>query len=354
MTDVLLTGGAGFIGCRLARQLVADGARVRVVDNLHPQVHPTQERPADLPDGAELVVGDVTEPSTWDEVFEGFAPDTVVHLAAETGTGQSFDQSSRHGLVNVVGTTRLLDALLHRDIPPAHLVLPSSRAVYGEGAWKAVDGTLTYVGVRSKDDFEAQAWDPVAADGSSLAPVPASADRTEPRPTSVYGATKLAQEHICEAWVSGTGTKLSVFRLQNVYGAGQSLANPYTGIVSLFCRVGLAKETINLYEDGQVVRDFVHVDDVVRAIAAGIAQPPERPRVLDVGSGAAVTIAELAALIADLTGAPDPEVSGMWRVGDVRAASCDPAPLQAALGVRAETTLEAGLQDLLAWIQATT
>jgi dTDP-L-rhamnose 4-epimerase len=353
MTDVLLTGGAGFIGCRLAARLLSDGARVRVVDNLHPQVHPDQTRPADLPDAAELVVGDVTEPDTWDAVFDGFTPDTVVHLAAETGTGQSFDQSSRHGLVNVVGTTRLLDALLHRDIPPAHLVLPSSRAIYGEGAWRAADGSLTYVGVRSKADFEAQAWDPVAADGGRLEPVPASAGRTEPRPTSVYGATKLAQEHICEAWVSGTGTRLSIFRLQNVYGAGQSLSNPYTGIVSLFCRVGLAKDTINLYEDGAVVRDFVHVDDVVGALAAGIAQPPDQPRVLDVGSGAAVTIAELAALITQITGAPDAEVSGMWRVGDVRAASCDPGPLQAALGVTAEVSLDAGIRDLLAWIEAT-
>jgi dTDP-L-rhamnose 4-epimerase len=256
--------------------------------------------------------------------------------------------------VNVVGTTRLLDALLHRGTPPAHLVLPSSRAVYGEGAWRAPDGTLVYADARTKADFEAQRWDPVGPDGAPLVPVAASTAGTEPRPTSVYGATKLAQEHICAAWVSGTGTALSVFRLQNVYGAGQSLANPYTGIVSLFCRLGLAKEQIDLYEDGQVVRDFVHVDDVVRALAAGIADPPAAPRALDVGSGAAVTIQQLADEITGLTGAPAPLVSGRWRVGDVRAASCDPAPLATVLGVRAETTLTDGLRDLLAWIERTT
>ncbi|HJR26546.1 MAG TPA: NAD-dependent epimerase/dehydratase, partial [Acidimicrobiales bacterium] len=323
MTDALLTGGAGFIGCRLAARLVEDGARVRVVDSLHPQVHPDRQRPADLPDEAELVVADVTEAATWEAVLDGFTPDVVVHLAAETGTGQSFDQSSRHGLVNVVGTTRLLDALLQR-VPPAHLVLPSSRAVYGEGAWRAPDGSLVHPAARTKTDFEAQRWDPVGPDGAPLVPVPARATTTEPRPTSVYGATKLAQEHVCAAWVSGTGTALSTFRLQNVYGAGQSLSNPYTGIVSLFCRLGLAKEQIDLYEDGQVLRDFVHVDDVVRSIAAGIADPPAAPRTLDVGSGTAVTIRQLAEEIVALTGAPEPLVSGRWRVGDVRAASCDP------------------------------
>lgn len=354
MTDALLTGGAGFIGCRLAARLLADGARVRVVDNLHPQVHPGGARPADLPDAVELVVADITDPDIWDEVLDGFAPEVVVHLAAETGTGQSFDQSSRHGLVNVVGTTRLLDALLHRSIPPAHLVLPSSRAIYGEGAWRADDGSITYAGVRTKADFEAARWDPVSPDGGALVPVPARADHTEPRPTSVYGATKLAQEHVGAAWVSGTGTAFSTFRLQNVYGAGQSLSNPYTGIVSLFCRLGLAGEQIPLYEDGEVIRDFVHVDDVVRALAAGIAAPPNAPRTLDVGSGAAVTIRQLADAIAELTGAPAPLVSGQWRIGDVRAASCDPTGLEAALGLRAETTLDHGLRSLLAWIAATT
>ena len=353
MTDALLTGGAGFIGCRLAARLLADGARVRVVDNLHPQVHPGGTRPADLPAEVELVVADVTDAATWDAALDGFTPDVVVHLAAETGTGQSFDQSSRHGLVNVVGTTRLLDALLARDAAPGHLVLPSSRAVYGEGAWVGEDGTVTYAGVRTKADFEAARWDPVAADGGALRPVPASATHTEPRPTSVYGATKLAQEHICAAWVSGTGTALSTFRLQNVYGAGQSLSNPYTGIVSLFCRLGLAGQPIDLYEDGRVVRDFVHVDDVVRALAAAIAAPPAAPRTLDVGSGAAVTIQQLADEIARLTGSPPAQVSGRWRIGDVRAASCDPAPLQEALGIRAKTSLEDGLQDLLGWIAAT-
>ena len=232
-------------------------------------------------------------------------------------------------------------------------MLPSSRAVYGEGAWRAADGSLVYAAARTKDDFEARRWDPVGPGGGRLEPVPASAATTEPRPTSVYGATKLAQEHVCAAWVSGTGTALSVFRLQNVYGAGQSLANPYTGIVSLFGRLGLAEDQIDLYEDGQVVRDFVHVDDVVRALAAGIAVPPAAPRTLDVGSGAAVTIQQLADEIVALTGAPPPLVSGRWRVGDVRAASCDPEPLAAALGVRAEISLTDGLRDLLTWIRRT-
>jgi len=345
--DVLLTGGAGFIGCGIADRLAARGDRVVVVDCLHPQVHEGSRRPAALVADAELVVADVTEPATWDTVLSAITPDIVVHLAAETGTGQSFAESSRHGLVNVVGTTRMLDALLASGHAPAHIVLPSSRAVYGEGAWETSDGDRFYPPARSRAALEAREWDPVGPDGRVGLPLSSSSTWTVPAPTSVYGATKLAQEHVLAAWVAGTGTALSVLRFQNVYGPGQSLTNSYTGIVALFGRLASEGKPIEVYEDGRIVRDFVFIDDVVDSVVAAIDDPPSRPRILDIGSGRPTTIDEVARIIAARVDAPVPQISGRFRVGDVRAASCDPRPAATALGFVAKWSLEDGLDALL-------
>lgn len=350
MADCLLTGGAGFIGCGVAARLVARGDRVLVVDCLHPQVHAERRRPAALPDEAELLVADVTDAATWSEMLSRMTPSVVVHLAAETGTGQSFSESSRHALVNVVGTTRMLDALLSSGVPPAHIVLPSSRAVYGEGAWRTTDDTLFYPPARTQRDLERGRWDPRAPDGGPLTPVPARAGVTQPLPTSVYGATKLAQEHILRAWTAGTGSALSILRFQNVYGPGQSLTNSYTGIIALFCRLARAHEQIDVFEDGAIIRDFVFIDDVVDAVIAAIDRPPDEPRLLDIGSGVPTTIDSVARLIASREGAPAPVVSGHWRVGDIRAASCDPEPAHDDICFRAQRSLEDGLDALLRWI----
>lgn len=350
MPDVLLTGGAGFIGCALSRRLLDAGHRVVAVDNLHPQVHPTRARPADLPEEVELVVGDVVEAPTWDAVLGTIRPEIVFHLAAETGTGQSFTESTRHGLVNVVGTTRMLDALRAADAIPTHLVVASSRAVYGEGAWRSAGGTTFYPRPRTVADLEAGRWDPAAPDGTPSQPVPSVAGTTELHPVSVYGATKLTQEMVGSAWTSGTGTQLSVLRFQNVYGPGQSLTNSYTGIVALFSRLAAAGQEIDVYEDGEIVRDFVYIDDVARALALLVDRPLGDGRPIDIGSGRATTVHEVAKTVAALRGAPAPRVSGNWRIGDIRAASCDPAPAAEALDFEAAWSVEDGLRALLDWI----
>ncbi len=348
-STVLVTGGAGFIGTTLARRLVETGHRVVAVDSLHPQVHPEPTRPASLPAQVDLLPLDVTQAETWATVLGAVRPDVVVHLAAETGTGQSLSEASRHGMVNVVGTTRMLDALLAADAVPAHLVLASSRAVYGEGAWRSADGSTFYPEPRTHDDLVAQRWDPCGPDGLPGRPLPSRADRTPARPTNIYAATKLAQEHLLSAWSAATGSALSILRLQNVYGPGQSLTNSYTGILALFARLSLAGQAIDVYEDGHIVRDFVHVDDVAMALTQAIARPPTRARLLDVGSGVATTVHEVARTMAASAGAPPPVVSGRFRDGDVRAASCELDATTSALGYRPAWTLEAGLSDLLAW-----
>jgi dTDP-L-rhamnose 4-epimerase len=343
---VLVTGGAGFIGTALARKLADSADRWVILDSLHPQVHKDSAPPADLHPKAELVVGDVTVPSDWDRVLGDLRPDIVIHLAAETGTAQSLDEASRHSRVNVVGTTEMTDALGRAGYLPNHVLLSSSRAVYGEGNWQRSDGEIYQPGQRSHAQFEAGQWD-----FPDSTPLPSSAAQTTPAPTSVYGATKLAQENILSAWGSSRGVPITMLRLQNVYGPGQSLINSYTGIVSLFSQWAREGKTIPLYEDGKIGRDFVYIEDVADAFVAAITAGPDKARpTLDVGTGVAHTIEDMAKAIAAFYGAPAPVVNGKYRDGDVRAASCDISLTLASLHWSPRWTLEAGVAGLQAWI----
>jgi dTDP-L-rhamnose 4-epimerase len=347
---VLITGGAGFIGSRLSAQLLDAADRVFALDVLHPQVHSAPGRPQDLPAAAELLPCDVTSPANWDATLRLVRPDVVVHLAAETGTGQSLDESSRHGSVNVVGTTQMLDAFTRAGHRPDHLVLASSRAVYGEGAWQGSDGSVVLPPPRRHDDLVAGRWEPVGGDGAPLKALAQCAADIQPRPANIYAATKLAQEHILGAWAAAREVPLSTLRFQNVYGPGQSLTNSYTGIVTLFCRVAKSGQPINVYEDGLMLRDFVFVDDVVDAVVAAIGAPPQVSRLLDIGSGRATTLLEVAAIIARMYDAPAPEVSGMFRDGDVRSAYADIEAAGRELGWAPRRSLEDGLNALVTWV----
>ncbi|MBO0675921.1 NAD-dependent epimerase/dehydratase family protein [Mycolicibacterium sp. S2-37] len=345
---MLITGGAGFIGSALARRLVQVGHDVAVMDILHPQVH-ASGAVIELPPEVRLFTGDVTHAPDWDAVLRLCRPTQIVHLAAETGTAQSLSEATRHGSVNVVGTTQLLDALSHAGHVPEQLVLASSRAVYGEGAWQS--GTQTfYPQPRSHAQLSAGIWDPPGPTGDPAVPLPSAAGLTEPRPTNVYAATKLAQEHLLSAWAAAHDSALSVLRLQNVYGPGQSLTNSYTGIVALFARLSRDRLPLEVYEDGRILRDFVYIDDVVEALFAAIHRPAALPRCVDIGSGLPTTIHELANMAATLCDAPEPAVVGKFRDGDVRAARCDIEAATAELDWHPRWRLEDGLRALLDWI----
>ncbi len=347
-TSVLITGGAGFIGSALARRLVDAGYDVAVMDVLHPQVH-SRNSTVDLPSAVRFFTGDVTHAPDWDAVLRLIQPSQIVHLAAETGTAQSLSEATRHGSVNVVGTTQLLDALSRAEHVPEQFVLASSRAVYGEGAWES-DGHIFYPPPRSHAQLLAGIWDPKGPTGKAAEPISSSAGRTEPRPTNVYASTKLAQEHILTAWAAAHDSNVSVLRLQNVYGPGQSLTNSYTGIVALFARMSRRRLPLEVYEDGRILRDFVFIDDVVDALFAAVRRPATLTRRVDIGSGVPTTIHELAAMTAALCGAPDPTVVGKFRDGDVRAARCDIVPATNELDWRPKWFLEDGLRALLNWI----
>jgi dTDP-L-rhamnose 4-epimerase len=345
---VLITGGAGFIGSALSQRLVEAGHDVAVMDVFHPQVHGGRHT-FRLPPAVRLFTGDATHAPDWDAVLRLYHPTQIVHLVAETGTAQSLSEATRHGSANVVGTTQLLDALSRSALVPDQIVLASSRAVYGEGAWQSGAQTF-YPPPRSHAQLSSGIWDPQGPSGEPVVPIPSRADRTEPRPTNIYAATKLAQEHILAAWTSAHDTQLSVLRLQNVYGPGQSLTNSYTGIVTLFARLAREQRQLEVYEDGRIVRDFVFIDDVVDALFAAVQKPATQLRCLDVGSGVATTIHELAHMIAAACDAPEPAVVSKFRDGDVRAASCDIGPAEQDLRWRPKWALKDGLNTLLKWI----
>jgi dTDP-L-rhamnose 4-epimerase len=343
----VVTGGAGFIGCAIAHGLLARFDHVIALDSLHPQIHPTRQRPTALPDNVELLVGDVTDPNAWKSLLDRAKPAAIVHLAAETGTGQSLTEGCRHSHVNVTGTTTMLDALASVGHVPDQIILSSSRAVYGEGAWRASqDSPLVYPGQRTREQLAQDVWD-----FPGLVYASTEAASTVPQPVSVYAATKLAQEHILKAWTSSFGGRLKILRLQNVYGPGQALANPYTGIVSLFCRLARSGQSIPLYEDGLMLRDFVFIEDVAAAILRASDCDEATGKTLDVGTGGGSTVEGLARSIAAHYGAPDPHVCGKYRFGDVRHAACNVQPTEALLKWTCAHDVAAGVVKLAAWIE---
>lgn len=344
---VMVTGGAGFIGCSISEELVKQDGAVVVVDNLHPQVHASGERPAALAASVHFVHGDVCDELMWQKVLTEWRPRQVIHLAAETGTGQSLTEASRHAAVNVLGTTRMLDALAAASIVPKRFVLTSSRAVYGEGEWQRTDGSRYYPGQRSGAMLEAGCWDFNGAES-----LPFEAGVTQPNPTSIYGSTKLTQEHLLNVWASSFGSEVVTVRLQNVYGPGQSLNNPYTGIASLFSRMARAGQSIPLYEDGLMRRDFIFIDDVAAAVLAALRVDGISGQVADIGTGLGTTISDLAAAIAEHYGAPPPHVCGKYRNGDVRHASCRVERAQKTLHWQAKVQLREGVTQLCNWIDA--
>ena len=348
---VLITGGAGFIGSRLAETLCQDYS-VAVFDNFHPQAHDgnADNRLRLVRNNITTVTGDMRDAAAVAAVVDLCKPDIIYHLAAETGTGQSFDEPSRYVDVNVMGTAHLIAAM--RDHAPAQcrVILAGSRSVYGEGACVDTTGRPVAAMERRPDDLASGAFAPRSRTGADLTPVPTNAD-CPVAPASIYASTKLMQEYLLQQAFWGTQTQVGILRLQNVYGPGQSLNNPYTGVLSIFCRQIQEGRVLNIYEDGQITRDFVLVDDVVRAFAM-MGQAGVMPQdILDIGSGQGATILDVARKLLTCLGAPTDRltITGAYRPGDIRHAVADIARAAALLGWAPEVTLDAGLTSLAAW-----
>ena len=352
MNKILITGGAGFIGTHLARLALELRSSVRILDNLSPQVHGTDAQ-FDGPNGAEFMRGDVTVRSDWEKALAGV--DTVVHLAAETGTGQSMYEIERYYGVNVLGTAQLFDVLANSEHSIANVVLASSRSVYGEGAYlcRACDpaGRRCFPRPRSPEQLARHDWAPRCPDCGSPAEPTATREDDALSPASIYAATKLAQEELVRVACQSMGIAHAILRFQNVFGEGQSLNNPYTGILSIFStriRLGLP---LPIFEDGEETRDFVHVDDVANAVLACIDKPAAGGVTLNVGSGAAVSVMHVTKLLCRIMNSQIvPNVTGEYRVGDIRHNRADVSELVRATGLRPTIGLEAGMERFCAWV----
>lgn len=348
---ILVTGGAGFIGSALSTDLLGLGLDVVAVDSFLEQVHPSGKKSEFLDSRVILIKADVRNPAAWTALLANYRPLIIIHLAAETGTAQSLTEATRHASVNVVGTTEMLDALARADVRPDRILLASSRAVYGEGKWQDPStGAAFYPRPRTHETLAAGLWVPEAPSGQPGEPLPHRAADVFPKPTSVYGGTKLAQEHILASWCGAFGVPLSILRLQNVYGEGQSPFNSYTGIINVFHRLARAGQSIPVYEDGLIGRDFVHVDDVVAAMMACLNAKGGEDHLLDVGTGVETTILDAATAIAEINGAPAPQICGKFRDGDVRSAVADVTDLTAATGVKPAITFPEGAKRVGDWL----
>jgi dTDP-L-rhamnose 4-epimerase len=347
-TRVLITGGLGFIGTKIV-DLLSPEHEVLLVDNLHPQVHKDRSAMNSIRPGVRFLEADVADQEKMAEAAD-FQPDVVFHLAAETGTGQSLLESRRHAEVNVVGTATLLDALSARRLPKT-VVLPSSRAVYGEGYWQSEDEEAVPATPRTTKQLEAHQWTPEAADGRSLrAPLANNAETQSPNPANIYAATKLAQEHMIKSWCGSLGVSYAICRLQNVFGDGQAVDNPYTGVLTFMARQAIAGQEIRVFEGGDIVRDFVNVRDVATALVSSAFTASAGNAIYDIGSGHGVTLYEVADRLAALTDAPRPVRTSDFRAGDVRSAFADIGSARSRLGYSPDSSLDTGLEELLAWV----
>src|SRR5208283_3402368 len=354
---VLITGGLGFIGTHVAEELVKQGRPVLLFDNLSPQVHGA------VPDlSGQLVVrdacvevyrGDVRRPADWEKVLPEVC--YVVHLAAETGTAQSMYEISRYTDTNVGGTAALLNCLANCSHNVRKIVLASSRAVYGEGAYHCVHCGPAYPPMRSEDSLHTMQWEPPCPSCGGPIYAVGTPEDAKTAPTSVYAATKLAQEDLTRIAAKALGIPAVIYRLQNVYGEGQSLKNPYTGILSIFSNQLRLGKTLDLYEDGRASRDLVHASDVARAIVLALGSEAADGYTLNVGSGCATTIEEIALLLCEYLGSKIPYfVTGQYRLGDIRHGLADLTAIRAKLAFEPLVSLEDGLGRFATWVKTQT
>lgn len=353
--NVLITGGAGFIGTHLARRLVDEGCRVTILDNFSPQVHGNhQALPADLVPHVRLIVGDIRDAAA---VAQALAEqDVVVHLAAETGTGQSMYEVERYEDVNIKGTAILLEHLVNtRSKTVKKIIVASSRAIYGEGKYTCPQHQIVYPAMRSIADMQAGRFEPVCPHcGQACTHLPTD-ETARLDPSSFYGLTKQMQEQMTVLFAQALNISAFALRYQNVYGPGQSLKNPYTGILAIFSNQARLNQPIHIFEDGAESRDFVYIADVVEATWRCISAEGRHIEALNVGSGQQMTVTEVVREIVGFFGSSsEVVVTGSFRVGDIRHNVADLTKIRRLLQFEPQWQFKDGLRQFLTWAQSET
>lgn len=355
LKNILITGGAGFIGSYLSLALLKCGYHVTVLDNLSPQVHgPNPDITSPLyqliKGKVHFINGSVTSKADWLEALP--EQDCIVHLAAETGTGQSMHEIKRYTDVNIGGTALMLELLLSGKYSIRKIVLASSRAVYGEGAYFCDTCGVVYPSFRKDKNMRAGDYEcKCPCCGKTVRVIPIS-ENCLLHPVSIYGITKQTQEQLVTVNCLAMGIPSVIFRYQNVYGPGQSLLNPYTGILSFFSNQIKNDKIINIYEDGAVSRDFIYIDDVVEATILGIEKKDANEHIFNIGTGVSHDILSVARALIDKYGIDIPiKISGDYRLGDIRYSHTDITLAREMLAFEPKVTLDMGLKRWMEWIK---
>lgn len=355
MKHVLITGGAGFIGSNVALKLVKQGVKVTVLDNLSPQIHgdnPDVTSPLyqSIKDKVDFIRGTVTSRDDWRKALVGV--DAILHLAAETGTGQSMYEIEKYVNVNIGGTAILLDLLTNEKTDVRRVVVAESRAIYGEGRyWSDELNAFVYPDERpeesmSKGDFEVKysgCKKPLTLVGTT--------EDSKIHPGSVYGITKQVQGQLVHMVCQSIGIESVSFRYQNVYGPGQSLSNPYTGILSIFSTRIKNGNGINIFEDGKETRDFVYIDDIADATILGLTVPGVSGNAFNIGTGVATDVLTVANTLKKYYSIDVPiTVSGNYRLGDIRHNFADISKARELLGFEPKWTFDKGIEQFCRWV----
>lgn len=348
--NVLITGGAGFIGSNLSLKLIDKGYSVTVLDNLSPQIH-DEVSPLynSIKDKVNFIKGTVLSYDDWKSALIGI--DVVVHLAAETGTGQSMYEIEKYTDVNIKGTSIFLDILANEEHTIKKMIIASSRSIYGEGKYSCVDDGLVYPKDRidcdmAKGDFSVKC--PVCNKDADLL---ATDETSKIHPSSIYGITKQVQEQMFMVMGKSLNIPAVAFRYQNVYGAGQSLSNPYTGILSIFSTRIKNGNDITIFEDGKESRDFVYIDDIVDATILGIEKDEANYEVFNVGLGKAIDVLTVAnTLVNEYSSHSKVEISGNYRLGDIRDNYADLTKINDKLGFEPKVGFEEGISRFVKWV----
>ena len=353
MYNILITGGAGFIGSNVALKLMAKGYDVTVLDNLSPQIHgddPDHSSPLYLSirDKVRFVRGSVISREDWLRALEGV--DAIIHLAAETGTGQSMYEIKRYTDVNIGGTALMLDLLTNTKHSVQKVVVAASRAIYGEGRYFSQELGYVYPTSRADEDMARGDFE-CKYPGSGPLTLVGTTEDSQIHPTSVYGITKQVQEQLVMTVCPSIGIAPVAFRYQNVYGPGQSLSNPYTGILSIFSTRIKNGNGLNIFEDGRETRDFVYIDDVVDATILGLEKDEANGEAFNVGTGVATDVLTVARTLIARYGVEVPvTVSGNYRLGDIRHNYADITKARRLLGFEPKWSFERGIAAFARWV----
>lgn len=348
---ILITGGAGFIGTHLCKKLLEKNYEVIVYDNLSPQIHGENKKiPQWLKEKVSFIKADIRDKESLKEAV--LKVDKIIHLAAETGVGQSMYEVQRYTEVTIQGTSILWDILVNEKNHVNKVILSSSRAVYGEGKYKCMKCGTIYPESREISVLQEKQWDINCSICGEKLYLCATDEKSLLKPTSIYAICKKTQEEVCMIMGKAIGIPVSILRYQNVYGPLQSLNNPYTGILSIFTSRLKNGKAIQVYEDGLESRDFVHVDDVTDGTILALEDERANYEIFNIGNGESTTVFHLAKILTEcINPRLKPIITGKYRVGDIRHCYADIRKAQKLIGYNPKYNIEIGIRDFLSWAE---